>query len=132
MPRRTYKLTAIIGIAVGIPLAAAGVIMVASHDYSLEVAFTGQIPNTIGTIPFALGYMSLIILWDNRADNWLKRRLRAVGRMALTNYLTQTMLGVLVLTLLLGDVEFVNRSAVLAFVVAVWGLQVWWSEAWLS
>ena len=131
-PARTYKLTAIIGIAVGIPLAAAGVIMVAFHDYSLEVAFIGQIPNTLGTIPFALGYMSLIILWDHRADNWLKRRLRAVGRMALTNYLTQTVLGVLVLTLLLGDVEFVNRSSVLAFVVAVWALQVWWSEAWLS
>ena len=46
--------------------------------------------------------MSLIILWNNRADNWLKRRLRAVGRMALTNYLMQTVLGVLVLTTLLG------------------------------
>ena len=57
--------------------------------------------------------MSLIILWNNSADNWLKRRLRAVGRMALTNYLTQTILGVLVLTMLLGDVSGVNRAAIL-------------------
>ena len=92
----------------------------ALNDYSREVAFIGQIPNTIGTIPSSLGYMSLIILWNNRADNRLKERLRAVGRMALTNYLSQTVLGVLILTTLLGDAGFVNRSAVLVFVFAVW------------
>ena len=102
------------------------------NDYSREIAFIGQIPNTLGSIPASLGYMSLIILWNNRADNWLKQRLRAVGRMALTNYLTQTVLGLLALTTLLGDVDFVNRSAVLVVVFAVWALQLWWSQAWLS
>ncbi|MCY4109861.1 MAG: DUF418 domain-containing protein, partial [Chloroflexi bacterium] len=92
----------------------------------------GQIPNTLGTIPASLGYMSLIILWNNGADNRLKGRLRAVGRMALTNYLTQTVLGVLVLTVWLGEVDIVNRSAVLVFVFAVWALQLWWSQAWLA
>ncbi len=132
LPARTYRRTAMLGLAVGLPLAAAGVVITALNDYSREVAFIGQIPNTIGTIPSSLGYMSLIILWNNRAGNWLKRRLRAVGRMALTNYLTQTALGVLVLTTLLGDAGYVNRSAVLVFVFAVWALQVWWSQAWLS
>ena len=80
------------------------------NDYSREIAFIGQIPNTLGTIPSSLGYMSLIILWNNAGDSWLKRRLRAVGRMALTNYLAQTVLGVLVLTTLLADVDFVNRG----------------------
>ncbi len=132
LPTGTYRLTAIIGLAIGLPLAAVGVIITAVSDYSREIAFIGQIPNTLGTIPASLGYMSLIILWNNGADNRLKRRLRAVGRMALTNYLTQTILGVLVLTVLLGDVNFVNRSAVLVFVFAVWALQLWWSQAWLS
>ena len=132
LPARTYRLTAMIGLAVGLPLAAAGVVVTAVNDYSREVAFIGQIPNTIGTIPASLGYMSLIVLWNGRADNWLKQRLRAVGRMALTNYLAQTVLGVLVLTTLLGDVDFVNRSAVLVFVLAVWALQMWWSQAWSS
>ena len=132
LPARTYRLTAAAGLAVGLPLAAAGVIITAVNDYSREITFIGQIPNTLGTIPASLGYMCLIILWNNRADGWLKRRLRAVGRMALTNYLSQTVLGVLVLTLLLGDVDSVNRSGVLAFVFAVWALQMWWSQAWLS
>ena len=132
LPAGTYRLAAIVGLAVGLPLAAAGVIITAMNDYSREVAFIGQIPNTLGTIPSSLGYMSLIILWNNRADNWLKQRLRTVGRMALTNYLAQTVLGVLALTILLGDVGFVNRSAVLVFVFTVWALQVWGSQAWLS
>ena len=132
LPSRTYRLTAVAGLAVGLPLAAAGVVITAANDYSRDIAFVGQIPNTLGTIPASLGYMCLIILWNNRADGWLKRRLRAVGRMALTNYLSQTVLGVLVLTVLLGDVDWVSRTAVLAFVFAVWALQMWWSQAWLS
>ena len=132
LPSRSYRLTAVVGLAVGLTLAAAGVIITAMNDYSREIAFIGQIPNTLGTIPASLGYMSLIILWNNRADNRFKQRLRVVGRMALTNYLTQTVLGVLVLTTLLGDADFVNRSAVLVFVFAVWALQMWWSQAWLS
>ena len=132
LPASTYRLVAVVGLGIGLPLATAGVIITAANDYSREVAFIGQVPNTLGTIPASLGYMSLIILWNNRADNRLKQRLRAVGRMALTNYLTQTVLGVLVLAILLGDADFVNRSVVLVFVFAVWALQMWWSQAWLS
>ena len=132
LPARIYRSVAIVGLAVGLPLAAAGVVITAANEYAREIAFVGQIPNTLGTIPASLGYMSLIILWSNRADSWLKERLRAVGRMALTNYLTQTVLGVIVLTVLLEDVEWFNRSVVLVFVIAVWAMQVWWSRAWLS
>ncbi len=129
---RTYRMTAVVGIAIGLSLATLGVVITAVNDYSSEIAFVGQIPNTLGTIPASLGYMSIIILWNNRVDSWIKERLRAVGRMALTNYLMHTVLGVIVLTTLLGDVDFVNRSAILVFVFAVWAVQFWWSQAWLS
>ena len=132
LPAKSYRTTALVGLAVGLPLAAVGVIITAANDYSREIAFIGQIPNLIGSILVSLGYMSLIILWNNRADNWLKRRLRAVGRMALTNYLAQTVLGMLVLRVFLGDADFVTRSVVLAFVFAVWAAQIWWSQAWLN
>ena len=105
--------------------------MTALGDYARSVAFIGQVPNMLGTIPASLGYMSLVVLWDRRPDSWLKLRLRAVGRMALTNYLSQTLLGVAVLTVLLGDVA-VGRTGVLVFVLAVGALQLWWSKAWLD
>ena len=133
MAPRTYRLVAAIGLSIGLPLAAIGVIVTGLSNYSREVAFIGQIPNTIGTIPAALGLMSLIILW-NQSDGmgaWLKRRLLAAGRMALTNYLSQTVLGVLILTVLLGGVD-VNRTGILLFCLAVWALQLWWSPVWLE
>ena len=130
-PARIYRLTALIGLGIGLPLAAAGIAFTALNGFSREVAFIGQIPNTVGTIPAALGYLSLIVLWNQGGDNWLKGRLRAVGRMALTNYLTQTVLGVLILTHLLSDAA-IGRSGVLVFILAVWALQLAWSAAWLN
>jgi len=132
MSASAYRKTALVGLAIGLPLAALGVVATALNGYSREVAFIGQIPNTLGTMPAALGYMSLIILWNSGADAWLKRRLRAVGRMALTNYLMQTLFGVIVLTTLLGDNDSVGRAVLLLFVFAVWAAQLWWSQAWLG
>ncbi len=128
---RIYRLTAGAGIAIGLPLASIGVLITALGDYSRDVAFIGQLPNTLGTIPASLGYMSLIVLWNRGLDSALKQRFRAVGRMALTNYLSQTVLGVLTLTLLLSDLS-VNRAGLLLFVLAVWALQLWWSQAWMQ
>ena len=127
----TYRLTAIIGLGSGLTLAALGVIFVVINDFSIEVAIIGNMPNNLGTIPASLGYMSLVVLWNQGSDSGLKRRLRAAGRMALTNYLTQTIVGVLVLTVLLAEVT-VNRSGILLFVLAVWTVQLWWSKAWLD
>ena len=131
MPVRVYRLSAAVGLGVGLPLAALGVVITALGDYSREVAFVGQVPNTVGTIPASLGLMSLIILWNRSRDHWLKRRLLATGRMALTNYLSQTILGLLILNVLLGDVA-VTRTGILIFCLGVWGLQLWWSPAWLG
>ena len=133
LPPRTYRLTAAIGLTLGLPLAAAGAIITHLSDYSREIAFIGQIPNTAGTIPAALGLMSLIILWHRQASAAprLKQRLQAAGRMALTNYLSQTILGILILTIILDTVP-INRAAILAFCIAIWALQLWWSPAWLT
>ncbi len=126
-----YRLTAAVGLGVGLPLAALGVLYVVLNDFSRAVAFTGNIPNSLGTIPATLGYLSLIIRWSQRGQSRIKQRLIAVGRMALTNYLTQSILGVLILTVVLSEVN-VNRSGILLFVLAVWALQLWWSQAWLN
>ncbi len=131
MAASTYRLVAALGLSIGLALATAGVVVTALGDYGRDVAFIGQVPNTLGSIPASLGYMSLIILWNKSRDNWLKRRLLATGRMALTNYLSQTVLGMLVLNVLLGDVS-VTRTGIFAFCVGIWVVQLWWSPLWLS
>ena len=127
---RLYRLIAVTGLGIGLPLAAIGVIFTAVGQFSREVAFIGQIPNTLGTIPGSLGLLSLIILWGQGDDNRLKQHLRAVGQMALSNYLAQTVLAVVILNVLLGSFEL-TRSAIFLFCPVVWAAQLWWSPFWL-
>jgi uncharacterized protein len=61
----------------------------------------------------------------------IQGRLRAVGRMALTNYLAQTTLGLVVLSWMLSEVDL-TRSALVWFVVAVWLAELAWSAPWLA
>ncbi len=127
-----YRRMALGGLGVGLSLATLGVVITHLGDYGRDVSFIGEVPNTLGTIAASLGYMSLIILWQRTSGfAWLKERFIAVGRMALTNYLAHTALGVPILTYLLADVE-IGRTGVLIFILAVWALQLWWSPVWLN
>jgi len=127
----TYRRTAVWGFGIGVPLSAAGLLMNTSTDWAGSAAFSGHAVSTFGTVPMALGYLSLIVLWAGRNSGGLRARLQAVGRMALTNYLTQTIIGVAVLTIALDNVD-VSRTLVLGFVFAVWALQLTWSPWWLA
>lgn len=130
-PREYYRRMAVIGLGIGLPLAAAGVLWSALGDFEPRIALLSMIPNTIGTIPATLGFTALIMLWNMRPETALHRRVRAAGRMALTNYLTQTILGVIILRTAF-EPDDLNRSWVLLFVIAVWLLQLTWSQWWLA
>lgn len=126
-----YRRMAAWGLGIGLPLSAAGFALMASTDFDIDWAVAGTIPNTVATVPVCLGYLSLITLWNAAGEGAMRRRVRALGRMALTNYLTQTALGLIVLGWLADDAEL-SRTGIAVFVVAVWALQLWWSKAWLD
>ena len=126
-----YRRMAAWGLGIGLPLSGAGLALVAGTDFDIDWAIAGTIPNTIATVPICLGYLSLIVLWNRESNSSARRRIRAVGQIALTNYLTQTAMGLLVLGTLLDNVEL-SRSTIVVFVVAVWVPQLWWSKAWLD
>ncbi len=126
-----YRRLCVWGLGIGLSLAALGVVYVAASGFSPGVALVGLIPNTVGTIPVVLGYIGLFVLWNMRTETSLVVRFRAAGRMALTNYLSQSVIGVVLLTVLLADVDL-TRSMIAVFVVGVWALQLWWSKAWLD
>ncbi len=129
-PAAYYRKMARIGFGIGLPLSILGVIIHSVNGWSGDVALIGAVPNVLATLPLALGYLAVIALWNQRPETRWHERIRAVGRMALTNYLTQTLLGLLVLD---GLFEFgsLGRSQIFVFIVAVWVLQVAWSEPWL-
>ena len=128
---RFYRRLAAAGLGIGLPLAALGFAVLAADDFSTDLALLGAIPNTVATIPVVLGFLSLIVLWDRGGRSLVHRRVRAAGRMALTNYLTQTVIGVIVLRAAFDSTDL-SRSWIFLFVISVWALQLLWSEPWLS
>lgn len=118
------------GLGVGGAVTAAGLVFRIVDDWSADAAITGHIPTGLGTIPMALGYMAAFILLDQRGGERVER-MRNVGRMALTNYLTQTIIGVVTLTWLLGDVDL-GRTVIAVWILGVWALQYAWSTWWLD
>ncbi|MEM9032972.1 MAG: DUF418 domain-containing protein [Actinomycetota bacterium] len=130
-PAAEYRRLAAWGLGLGIPLATASVVWFAATDFGPEAALVGTIPNTIGTVPMVLGYLAIFSLWNQREETGLHLRLRAVGRMALTNYLAQTALGLTILGWALDGTDL-TRTGILVFCVAVWAVQLAWSPWWLD
>jgi len=126
-----YRRVAAWGFGIGLPLSIGGFTWMAATDFSHDVAIVGAIPNTLATFPLALAYLSLVAVWNLRPHTALHSRVHAVGRMALTNYLAQTIIGVIVLRTLF-EPDDLNRSWVLLFIVAVWVVQLAWSRPWLD
>ena len=90
----------------------------------------GNVPNTMATPWVSLGYLTLIMIWDAAAEGIWVERIRSMGRMALTNYLGQTVVCLSLASLL--PPGFASRSGVLVTVVLIWVLQLFGSHAWLS
>lgn len=129
-PSLYYRRMVRVGLGVGIPLAIGGVVLQAATGFSTAIALVGEAPNTLATIPMAFGYLGVITLWNRRPATALHLRIRAVGRMALSNYLTQTIIGIVVLRVIL-DRGDLGRTGIAAFVVMLWAAQLAWSKWWL-
>lgn len=88
----------------------------------------------LGRLPTTLGHVGLVmLLWRSGALAGLFRRLAAVGRMAFTNYLTQSV----ICTLLFTGVGFglygrLERHELYYVVAAIWLVQLLWSPWWLA
>ena len=119
------------GFGIGLPVAVIGVLMQVTGDFSPSIALLAEIPNSLATIPVVVAYIGLITLWNGRPQSAFHLHIRSVGRMALTNYLMQSVLGVVFLRLILGDVGL-SRWGILVFVLGVWAIEIAWSKPWLD
>ena len=133
MPTRVYLALIAVGAAV---LALLGVLEWREIAAGPEVEATGGWAEVVASYPIfiTLAYASGLILLTSRGVMWVRRIFAPVGRMAFTNYLTQTLIMSSLFYMpwgprLMGQVDYPGQWAV---VVAVWALQLIWSPLWLS
>lgn len=106
-----------------------------THEFDLLAHFSYLQPTyDLGRTGMALGYLGLILLWC-QTSLWLglKARLAAVGRMALTNYLSHSLICLFVFTGAgFGLVGTLQRWELYLVVFAIWLFQLWFSPWWLA
>ena len=130
--RSFYLLMAAFGFGAGIVLNSLGLWRSSATKWDvLDFVLVSQQLHYWGNLFVALGWTALVMLLCQRG--WSLRPVEAVGRMALSNYLLQS---VICTTIFyghgLGLFGRVDRAGQLAIVVGVWVFQLAASSLWLS
>lgn len=128
-----------VGLVLNLPLLLTGPVAetAGTADVALPVLIGASIATTVGAPVLAIGYLSAlaVVVVDRGADRGIRRRLAALGRIALTGYLLQSILALVVFfgfgaygrVALLGE----PILGMLAFVVGVWVVLLafapWWT-----
>jgi uncharacterized protein len=133
--RRFYAWMVGLGYGLGLPLMIFDAIDLIRHRFSFDYFMRGGVfYNAFGSLVVALGHVGLLMLIvQSGALGWLTTRLAAVGRMALSNYLFDS----LVCTTLFYGYGFglfghVNRTGLAAIVLTIWIIQLLVSPIWLK
>ncbi len=130
-----YRRMAAVGAGLGLPVIALGMGYNVRAGFAMEASMLqGPLFNYVGSLGVAAAYLALVMLAVR--SGWmagLQRRLAAAGRMALTNYVTQSVVCTLVFYGHgLGMFERLGRPEQLGVVAGVWVLQLLWSPWWLA
>lgn len=122
------------GLGIGIPLSVMGLYLFYQYEFeAIYVLFIGRIPNQLATLFIAFGYVGLITLWcQTQKFAYLRFCLAAIGKMALTNYIAQTLIcSYLFYGFGLGLYGQMNRLELFVIMVAIWCFQICASVVWL-
>jgi uncharacterized protein len=130
----TYARVALVATPVGLGLAFIGALELDRVAYAMPIRAITDLWNYTGAVFASIGYAATIIwLVKHEAMPGLRRRLAAVGQMALSNYLFHSITAsVLFLGWGLGLAGRFDHAAQLLFVVTIWTVQLIVSPIWLQ
>ena len=124
-----YKKTMLRSFTVGLPVCvAATVLMMGEHGE------TGFFLNNFGVPFMALGYVCLVMLICTSGKlPRVQARLAAAGQMALTNYLMQTVLGIIIVETM-NEIkgERINAFWMMIAMFIIWAIELSWSSPWMK
>jgi uncharacterized protein len=131
---RTYVVMCVVGYGIGLSVNLYEIVLLERNVFSVTALMRSFLTYDFGRVPLTLGHLGLILLFcrSNALRN-LKVRFAAVGKMALTNYLAQSLFGLFLFTgagfALYNQLE---RHQLYYLVAAIWIAQFWWSPLWLK
>ncbi len=130
-----YKRMALVGFGIGLPFAIFSLYQYNMHNWrGPYTLFIASIPNNIATPLIACGYVALIMLWSQSGHlPGLHKRLAAVGRIALTNYIAHSLISTfLFYGFGLSLFGYLDRIQQILVILAIWIFQLitslWWLE----
>lgn len=134
LPTARYANVASIALPIGAIVGALLAWRLLTTDFSAITFYFTEVVRTFSAPLLALGYAAILILIVKAgALPRLTARLAACGRMALTNYLTASILANLIFTGAgLGLYGSLSRAQTLGVVALIWALQLAWSKPWLE
>ena len=133
--RSFYIKGSIIGLILGLTITGYGMYTNFQANFSFEYSmYLGSQWNYWGSLFMAYGYICLIMLFAKTSlYSKIKARLAAVGQMALTNYIAQTVICVFIFFGVgLGFFGQWDRSIQFLVVVVISLMQLVWSKPWLA
>lgn len=104
------------------------------HDFDAVTGLLDESTYEIGRVPMALCYMAIAVMIVKAGwFRWLTRRVAAVGQMALSNYISHSLI---CSTIFYGGYGFglfgkLERWQLYPIVVAIWVFNLAWSPIWL-
>jgi uncharacterized protein len=122
------------GLLAGVPLVLTGVSVMHASDFDpLRTIGVNGAFNYFGSVGIALAWIGLVmLLCKSGAMGWLRAALAAVGRMAFTNYLAQSLIAAFIFYGWgLGYFGSMSRADLLFVVAGVWLFQIGFSLVWL-
>ncbi len=130
---RLYRSFMLIGYAVGLPINLYEIVHLEASGFSVEAMMASYLTYDMGRFAMTIGHLGSILLFcRSNAFKQVKSVLAAVGRMALTNYLSQSIICLFIFTgaglALYGQLQ---RHELYYIVLGIWLLQLTWSPLWL-
>jgi uncharacterized protein len=129
-----YRKLIVLGFGVGLPVIGYGVWSNFNAGWSIQYSlFVGSQFNYWGSVAVALGWIGLVMrLVRSGRIVGLQRRLAAVGRMAFSNYILQTLFGITIFYGTgLGLFGRVERVGQLLIVFVIWAVQLAIAPIWI-
>jgi uncharacterized protein len=130
---RVYALMLVIGYAMGLMVNWFETTRLAGSGFTTQALIESYLTYDLGRIPMTFGHIGLLgLLCRAAAFAPAARMFGAVGQMALTNYLSQSVICLLIFTGAgLGLYGALERYELYFVVFGIWALQLVWSPLWL-